>query len=93
MLTDWLIWLDYLEENNCNTSFLRFATPIIFGIIEAHNYYSFGSGYGYSNGNGYGSGYGYSNGNDYSYVNGNDYSYGNGNNYKYNYSNPCDEEH
>jgi len=29
MFTDWLIWLDYLEENNCNTSFLRLVTPII----------------------------------------------------------------
>ena len=85
MLTDWLIYLDYLEDYNFNTSFLRFATPIIFGIIEAHNYYSFGSGYGYSNGNGYGSGSGYSNGNGY--------GSGYGNNYKYNYSNPCDKEH
>ena len=29
MLTDWLIWLDFLEENNCNTSFLRLVTPIV----------------------------------------------------------------
>ena len=53
MLTDWLIYLDYLEENNQNTSFLRLITPIIFGIIKCH-YYSFTdgheSGYGYGDG-------------------------------------------
>ena len=38
MLTDWLIWLDYLEENNCNTSFLRLVTPIIFGIKKCHKH-------------------------------------------------------
>ena len=36
MLTDWLIYLDYLEENNCNTYFLRLATPIIFDIINSN---------------------------------------------------------
>ena len=36
MFTDWLIYLDYLEENNCNTSFLRLITSIIFGVIESH---------------------------------------------------------
>ena len=65
MLTDWLIWLDYLEENNCNTSFLRFATPVTFSIIETHycNYTKgYGSGYGYGYGYGYGSGNGFGNG-------------------------------
>ena len=81
MLTDWLIYLDLLEENNCNTSFLRLITPIIFGIIECNNYNStcgYGIGYGYSNsispffnfgdGDGYGNGDGNGNGilnNDY----------------------------
>ena len=68
MLTDWLIWLDYLEENNYNTTFLRLITPIIFGIIETdcYNYIDdfgngFGSGlsYGYDSGNGSGNGSGY----------------------------------
>jgi len=36
MFTDWLIYLDLLEENNCNTYLLRLATPIVFGIIENH---------------------------------------------------------
>ena len=69
MLTDWLIFLDLLEENNCNTSFLRLITPIIFGIFKCHYYnyrhgnglvngYGFGDGFG--NGDGYGSGYNYS---------------------------------
>ena len=53
MLTDWLIFLDYLEENNCNTSFIRLTTPIAFGIIECHNY-----NYHCGDGNGYGYGYG-----------------------------------
>ena len=47
MLTDWLIFLDILEENNYNTSFLRFITPITFGIIKCHHFnyrYGFGSG-------------------------------------------------
>ena len=65
MLTDWLIYLDYLEENNQNTSFLRLITPITFGIFECH-YYNYrsgdgdgdGDGNGYSSGNGYGFGYG-----------------------------------
>ena len=38
MLTDWLIFLDCLEDYNFNTSFLRFITPITFGIIKCHNY-------------------------------------------------------
>ena len=61
MLTDWLIYLDFLEENNCNTSFLRLTTPITFGIIKCHHFnyrYGFGSG----NGSGDGDGYGYGNG-------------------------------
>ena len=66
MLTDWLIFLDYLEENNYNTSFLRLITPITFGIIECH-YYNYGNGYGYGYGYGYGSGYG--SGSGYSYLN------------------------
>ena len=36
MLTDWLIYLDLLEENNFNTSFLRLATPVIFGIFQCN---------------------------------------------------------
>ena len=61
MLTDWLIFLDYLEENNCNTSFIRLTTPIAFGIIECHNYNYHcgdGNGYGYGDGDGYGYGNG-----------------------------------
>ena len=64
MLTDWLIFLDLLEENNYNTTFLRFITPITFTIIETHFYnYNFGYGLGnsYGNGNGDGFGYNYSN--------------------------------
>ena len=84
MLTDWLIYLDYLEENNQNTSFLRLITPITFGIFECHYYnyrsgdgncYIYGNGNGYIYGNGYGSGYGSGNG------------FGNGS------SNSRDEEH
>ena len=57
MFTDWLIYLDLLEENNCNTSFLRLITPIIFGIINSHNYdYQFGYGFGNNFGNGFGNG-------------------------------------
>ena len=78
MLTDWLIFLDLLEDYNFNTTFLRLITPITFGIFECHNYnYTKGSG----NGNGYGNGYGYS----YSY----DFGFGFG----YNYLNSYDEEH
>ena len=71
MLTDWLIFLDYLEENNQNTCFLRLITPIIFGIIETRYYnyrrsngdgYGFGYSYGFSNGDGSGYGYGYGSG-------------------------------
>ena len=59
MLTDWLIYLDILEENNQNTSFLRLITPITFAIIETNNYnYTKGSGYG----NGYSDGYGFGDG-------------------------------
>ena len=94
MLTDWLIYLDYLEENNQNTSFLRLITPIIFGIIECNYYdytkghgfyfiiyfrYGFGYGDGFGDGNGLGSGSGFGNGS----------GYGDG----YNYSNSYDEEH
>ena len=74
MLTDWLIFLDYLEENNCNTSFIRLTTPIAFGIIECHNYnYHCGDGngygYGYGDGSGYGAGYGYGVGFGFGYSN------------------------
>jgi len=77
MLTDWLIWLDYLEENNCNTSFLRLVTPIIFGIKKCHKHIyrilsletmddwialRYGDGYGSGFGNGNGYGYGSSDG-------------------------------
>ena len=57
MLTDWLIYLDLLEENNQNTYFLRFATPIIFSIIKCHSYnyiYIFSDSSGFGNGLGYG---------------------------------------
>ena len=63
MLTDWLIWLDYLEENNCNTTFLRFVTPVVFGIRKSHNYdrlrerFHYGSGWG-EGANSFGSGVG-----------------------------------
>ena len=100
MLTDWLIYLDFLEENNQNTSFLRFVTPITFAIIECHycNYTKgdgngYGSGYGdgdgncYSDGSGYGDGYGYGFG--YGYGDGN----GNGNGSGYDYLNSHNEEH
>jgi len=57
MLTDWLIYLDLLEENNYNTSFLRFVTPIIFGIYNCNkNFYYINYGdsfYGEGNGNGF----------------------------------------
>ena len=100
MLTDWLIYLDYLEENNQNTSFLRLITPIIFGIIKCH-YYSFTdgheSGYGYGDGDGSGYGYGYGDGDGdsdnngfgdgYGYSSGNGYGYGDGDASLY------DEEH
>ena len=64
MLTDWLIFLDYLEENNCNTSFLRLTTSIIFDVIETHCYFDYhigrdtGNGFGYDNGYDQGNGYG-----------------------------------
>ena len=96
MLTDWLIFLDLLEENNCNTYFLRLITPITFAIIECHYYnytdgYGFGSSFGSSNGsgNGSGSGSGYSYGCGYGYRYGNGYGYGDG----YNDSNCYDEDH
>ena len=44
MLTDWLIYLDLLEDYNYNTSFLRLITPITFGIFECH-YYNYSSGF------------------------------------------------
>ena len=98
MLTDWLIFLDFLEENNQNTTFLRLITPIIFGIIEIHycNYTKGdGYGYGYGSGNGYGYGYGNSSGSGYGYGDGNGYgsSYGSGNGYGNGSSNSRDEEH
>ena len=78
MLTDWLIWLDYLEENNQNTIFLRLATPIFFGIIETHYYtYSNGRGSSYGNSDGNGSSYDFSNGTCYS----NDFDFGDGDGY------------
>jgi len=84
MLTDWLIFLDFLEENNCNTTFLRLITPIIFGIFECHRYnYSFGSSYGYGYGNSDAYGYGY----------GNAYGAGYGSGYGFSYLNSYDEEH
>ena len=55
MLVDWLIFLDLLEENNYNTSFLRLVTPIIFDVAKNHNYkYNYGDGLGNYRGNGYG---------------------------------------
>ena len=82
MLTDWLIFLDLLEENNQNTCFLRLITPITFSIIKCH-YYNYIKGYGSGNGYGNGSGNGYG------------YDYGNGNGYGtvYNYLNAYNEEH
>ena len=84
MLTDWLIFLDLLEENNFNTSFLRLTTPIIFGIIECHSYnyrsgYGYGYGYDYGYGNGYGFSYNSGYGNGYGFGYGNGYGDGNGN--------------
>ena len=38
MFTDWLIFLDYLEENNYNTYLLRLATPIFFSVSESNCY-------------------------------------------------------
>ena len=92
MLTDWLIFLDILEENNYNTSFLRLVTPITFGIFECHRYnYSSGSGYsdgfGYGDGNGYGNGSGSGSGSGF----GNYYVSGNGSGNSFVSSN--DEEH
>ena len=96
MLTDLLIFLDYLEDYNQNTSFLRFITPITFAIIETH-YYNCTDGYGSSYGNDFCFGYSYGDAYGYSYGNGigYDYSYGNGNGYGfgYVYSNTYDEEH
>ena len=60
MLTDWLIYLDLLEENNQNTSFLRLITPITFAIIKTHNY-NYTKGFGYGNSSDYGFVYNYSN--------------------------------
>ena len=90
MLTDWLIYLDFLEENNCNTTFLRLITPITFGIIETH-FYNYINGNGSGNGYGYGFGYGngYGSGFGYGYGDGN----GNGNGSGYDYLNSHNEEH
>ena len=100
MLTDWLIYLDYLEDYNCNTSFLRLVTPIIFGIIECHRYNRYkmcgnysGSGnscgdgdyHGHADGNGSGYGFGYGHGAGDGICN------DDGNNY--NYLNSYNEEH
>ena len=100
MLTDWLIWLDYLEENNYNTSFLRLITPITFGIIETHNYnYTNGSGYGSGYGNGDGDGDGYGHGYGHGYGDGSGYGDGFGCGdgigigYGYGYLNYYEEEH
>ena len=88
MLTDWLIFLDLLEENNQNTSFLRLMTSITFGIIETHNYnYIKGDGSGNGNGDGNGSGNGYGDGD------GNGSVFGNGNGDGYGYFNTYNEEH
>ena len=88
MLTDWLIFLDLLEENNCNTSFLRLITPITFGIIESH-YYNYDSNNGHISSYSYGHGYG--NG----YISGDGFgnSFGNGHGFSYDHSNSYDEEH
>ena len=69
MLTNWLIWLDLLEENNQNTIFLRLVTPIIFSIIECHHYI-YADGFGDGNSDGFGSGYGFVNdsGSGYIYI-------------------------
>ena len=98
MLTDWLIFLDYLEDYKFNTSFLRLITPITFNIIETHNYnyYSgYSSVYGYGDGDGdgdgYGYGYGYGDGSGDGYIYG--YNNGNGCGFGNNYSNSHDEEH
>ena len=98
MLTDWLIYLDYLEENNHNTSFLRLITPIIFGIFETHcyNYFycpGFGYGYGYINGNGYGYGFGNGFGNGYGDGDGFGNGYSNSNTYNIWDVSSYDEEH
>ena len=94
MLTDWLIYLDYLEDYNCNTIFLRLITPIIFGIIE-YRYCNYtkgdGYGYGFGDGNSYSSEYGYNSEYGYSYDHG--YGSGDGNGDGNGYSNPYDEEH
>ena len=86
MLTDWLIYLDLLEDYNCNTTFLRLITPIIFGIT-ATNYYK----YNYGSGNGYG--YGYDYGYDYGYGYGYGCGYGFGYGFGYDYFNAYNEEH
>ena len=86
MLTDWLIYLDLLEDYNFNTSFLRLITPITFNVIETH-YYNYRSG----NGSGNGSGYGDGSGDGFGYGNG--YGDGFGYGFGYSYSDPYDEEH
>ena len=82
MLTDWLIFLDLLEENNQNTSFLRLITPITFGIIECH-YYSHSCSFGFDSGNGFGSGYdsGDVSGSGYGDGSGFGFGFGDGNGY------------
>ena len=98
MLTDWLIYLDLLEDYNYNTSFLRLITPITFGIFECHYYnYSsgFDDGYGFDDvyvyvfgfGDGFDDCYGCGDGNGYGFGDGDGYGLG------YNYSNSYDEEY
>ena len=98
MLTDWLIWLDYLEENNCNMNFLRLITSITFGIFECHHYncgsctgdgncygVGFGSGIGSGRYDGYGNGYGNGYGDGFGCHYGNQMGNGLGNGFGYNY--------
>ena len=88
MLTDWLIYLDLLEDYNYNTSFLRLITPVIFGIIESH-YCNYTNGYGnyYSNNDGYVNGDGYGFGDDFGGDDGDGFGCGFG------YFNSHDEGH
>ena len=91
-LADWLIYLDYLEENNQNTSFLRLITPIIFGIFQCY-YYNYNNGSGYGNGNNKGYGYGYGYGYGLGDGNGDGFGNGNGNGDGDGYISSYDEEH
>ena len=94
MLTDWLIYLDYLEENNQNTSFLRLITPITFGIIKTHYYdYYFGYGFNYADGSGNGYCFSYGFGYGYGYGDGSGDGFGYGFGDGYDYFNAYNEEH